>query len=251
MGIDFAALSPWLLLVAPAVVVLAYIVLGLSGFGATIIALPVLAHFLPVSFIVPLMVLLDLGSTLFIGRQGREHVAKAELKVMVPFMMLGFVAGVTLLVGVQDRYLRAALGVFAVAIGIHGILNPVLHRTISRLWAVPAGIFGGAVATVFGAGGPIYAAYLSGRLRDKREIRSTVSTLISISAFSRAIVYAVSGLLLHASIFISLAALAPFAWLGLKIGERIHLGLTQEQMRRVIGAILVCSGLGLLARVFL
>ena len=251
MGIDFASLSPWLLLVAPVVVVLAYIVLGLSGFGATIITVPILAHFLPVSFLVPLVVLLDLACTLFMGRQGREHVSKAELKVLVPFMLLGFVAGVTLLVGVQDKYLRAALGVFAVAIGIHGILNPVLHRTISRLWVVPAGIIGGAVATVFGAGGPIYAAYLSGRLRDKHEIRATVSTLISISAFSRAIVYAVSGLLLHAAIFIAMAALAPFAYVGIKIGERIHLGLTQEQMRRVIGAILVCSGLGLLARVFL
>ena len=39
---------------------------------------------------------------------------------------------------------------------------------------------------LFGAGGPIYATYLSGRLDDKHQLRSTVSTLISISAFSRA-----------------------------------------------------------------
>ena len=33
--------------------------------------------------------------------------------------------------------------------------------------------------------------------------------------------------------------LAPFVWIGLKIGNRIHVGLTQEQMRRVVGAIVV------------
>ena len=251
MGIDFAGLSPWLLLVAPLIVIAGYVVLGLSGFGATIITVPILAHFLPVSFLVPLMVLLDLGSTLFLGRHGREHVSKEELKVLVPFLFVGFVAGVTLLVGVPDQHLRVALGIFAVAIGIHGIFNPTLKRAISRLWSVPAGVIGGAVATVFGAGGPIYAAYLSGRIADKSQVRATLSTLISISAFSRAIVYAVSGLLLHVAIFVAMLALAPFAWIGLKLGERVHVGLTQVQMRRAVGAILVCAGLSLLARALL
>ncbi|MGZ5572269.1 MAG: TSUP family transporter, partial [Usitatibacter sp.] len=154
-------------------------------------------------------------------------------------------------VGVPDRYLRAALGVFAATVGIYGILNPVLHRTISALWAIPSGIVGGAIATIFGAGGPIYATYLSGRLRDKSEIRSTLSTLISISAFTRAVVYALTGLLLHLPILAGIVVLAPFAWMGLKLGSRIHVGLTQEQMRRAVGALLVLTGSSLLARVLL
>ena len=38
----------------------AYTVFGLSGFGSTVISVPILAHFLPVSYLVPLMALLDL-----------------------------------------------------------------------------------------------------------------------------------------------------------------------------------------------
>jgi hypothetical protein len=246
--IDPATLSPWLLLVAPLTVVAAYIVFGLSGFGSTVITVPILAHFLPVSYLVPMMVLLDLGSAIAIGRSGREHVSMPELKRLVPWMLAGLAIGATILVGVSDRELRVALGVFATGVGLYSIVNPVLHRTISRLWAVPAGISGGAIATIFGAGGPIYATYLSGRLRDKDEMRSTMSTLISISAFSRALVYAVSGLLLHATLFIGVALLAPFAWLGVRIGQRVHVGLTQVQMRRVIGAVLVLSGASLLLR---
>lgn len=251
MEIDFTSLSPWIFVVGPLAVVAAYVVLGLSGFGSTMITVPILAHFFPISFLVPLMVLLDLASTLFIGGQGRRHVSMAELKLIVPFMFVGLVIGVTLLVGVPDRHLRAALGLFAVAVGVHGILNPVLKDTISRLWGIPAGVVGGVVSTLFGAGGPIYATYLSGRLRDKEEMRSTMSTIISISAFSRAIVYAVGGLLLTKAIFLGLLVMAPFAWLGLKIGGRIHVGLTQTQMRRVVGAVLVFAGLGLLARTML
>jgi uncharacterized membrane protein YfcA len=246
--IDPASLSPWLLLVAPAVIVAAYTVFGLSGFGATAISVPILAHFLPVPYLVPLAALLDMVSSSLIGIAHREQVSKEELKRLVPWMFVGFVLGVTALVGVPDRHLRLALGLFTVALGIHAILNPGLARAVSSLWAIPAGIVGGAVATVFGAGGPIYATYMSGRTRDKGALRSTLATLIAISAFSRGIVYAVSGLLLHAATLLGALVLAPFVWVGLRIGQRIHMGLTTEQLRRAIGALLVLTGATLFLR---
>jgi hypothetical protein len=248
---EFSNLSPWLLLVAPVVIIVAYTVFGLSGFGSTVISVPILAHFMPVSYLVPLMALLDCASATFMGTTGREHVEKSELKRIIPFMFVGFVVGATMLVKVPDAYLRGALGLFAALIGLHSIVNPTLHRKISRWWSVPVGIVGGALATVFGAGGPIYAAYLSGRLDDKTRIRATMSALISISAFTRAVVYAVSGLLLHMSILVGGLVLSPFVWIGLKLGARIHVGLTQQQMRRAVGVIVLVTGLSLLARVLL
>jgi uncharacterized membrane protein YfcA len=57
--------------------------------------------------------------------------------------------------------------------------------------------------------------------------------------------------LLHVTIFAGAALLSPFVWLGLKLGNRIHVGLTQEQMRRAVGALLVLTGTSLLLRTFL
>lgn len=248
--IDLEALNPWLFVVAPLVVIVGYTVFGLSGFGSTAITVPLLAHFLPVSYLVPLMALLDLVSAALVGGSSRAHISGPELRRLVPWMLAGFVVGATVLVSVPDRHLRVALGLFTTVIGVHSIFNPVLRRAISAFWAIPAGIAGGAVATVFGAGGPVYATYLSGRLADKSALRSTIATLISISAFSRAIVYAVSGLLLHAAIFLGGLVLLPFVWLGLATGQRIHTGLTQRQLRRAIGVLLVLMGASLLARSF-
>ena len=248
--IDIATLSPWLWIAAPLAIVFAYTIFGISGFGSTIIAVPILAHWLPVTYLVPLMVLLDMSAAILIGSKSREHVSREEIKRLVPVMFVGFVLGVTLLVKVDPDTLRVALGLFAVAVGVHGIVNPVLHSTISKWWSIPAGLVGGSIATVFGAGGPIYATYLGGRLHDKNQVRSTVSTLISISAFSRAVLYAIGGLLLHWTIFAGMAVLAPFVWLGLKAGSRIHTGLTQAQMRRVVGLLLVGTGGSLLLHVF-
>ena len=53
--IELRELSPWLLVVAPLIVIVGYTVFGLSGFGATAITVPVLAHFLPVIYLLPMM----------------------------------------------------------------------------------------------------------------------------------------------------------------------------------------------------
>ena len=246
--IDTASLSPWLLLWAPLVVVLAYTVFGLTGFGATAISVPLLAHLLPVTFLVPLTVLLDLVASSVLGTRQREHASWPELRWIAPFMIAGFVVGVTLLMGTPDQKLRVALGVFSILLGLHGIANPVLTRRISRLWAIPAGVFGGSIATIFGAGGPIYATYLSGRLSDKAAMRSTVATLISISSLVRAVIFAIAGLLLHSTLLAGFVLMLPFMFLGMRLGQRIHVGLTQRQLRQAVGGLLVVIGGSLVAR---
>ena len=245
--IEVASLSPWVWVVAPLVIIGAYCVFGLSGFGSTIIAIPILAHFLPITYLVPCIALIDCASATFVGRTSREHLARDEMKWILPLMAVGFIVGATILVKVPDVYLRAALGVLAVSVGIHGIVNPVVTRRVSRWWVVPTGIFGGAMSTTFGTGGPIYVTYLMARIGDKSQIRATMSTLIAISAISRAIIYVATGLISLALVIGALIA-APFAWLGLKLGTRMHVSLSQAQMRRVIGTLLIITGSSLLVR---
>ena len=121
--IDFANLSPWLWIAAPLVIILSYTVFGLSGFGSTVISVPILAHWLPISFLVPLMVLLDMSSAAMIGGRDRRHVAVPELKRIIPFMFLGFVVGATALVKVPDHYLRPALGMFTMAVAARAVTD--------------------------------------------------------------------------------------------------------------------------------
>lgn len=234
--------------VAPLTLVFAYTVFGMSGFGSTVIAVPILAIWLPPTVVIPLMTLGDLVAAVTVGTAGRRQVSVPELKRIMPFMVVGIVAGVAALVTVPQEPLKVALALFTLAVGVHSILNPSPKGTISPWWCIPAGSTAGFCASVFGAGGPINVAYLAGRLRDKGEIRSTVSTIISISATLRTTLYALAGLALKPVILAGFAAGIPFAWLGLRLGSRIHTGFTNEQMRRAVGGILLASGTVLLAR---
>jgi hypothetical protein len=234
--------------VAPLTILFAYTVFGMSGFGSTVIAVPILANWLPLTYLVPLMAIGDLVAATTIGGTGRRHVSLPELRRLLPFMALGIVLGVTLLVKVPQDPLKIGLALFAIGVGVHAIANPSPKERISPWWCIPAGTVAGMLAAVFGAGGPVNVAYLAGRLRDKSEIRSTVSTIISLSATVRTAVYAATGLVFKASLLLGVALALPFAATGLWAGSRIHIGLTQEQMRRAVGGILVASGAVLLAR---
>ena len=235
--------------VAPLTIVFAYTVFGMSGFGSTAIAIPILANWLPLTYLVPLMALGDLVAAVVVGGSNRRHVSGAELRRLLPFMILGIALGVTVLVNVPQPPLKIGLAGFTMAVGLYSILNPSPQGTISPWWCVPAGTVAGVLAAVFGAGGPGNVAYLAGRLRDKSEIRSTVSVIVSFSATLRTTLYALAGLVLKGGILAGFAMAAPFAWAGIAIGSRIHIGLSNEQMRRAVGVVLMSSGGVLLARI--
>ena len=62
------------LAIAVLIVTGAYVAFGLTGFGSTVIALPLLALLVPLKFAVPLMMLLDLAATIAFGARARRGI---------------------------------------------------------------------------------------------------------------------------------------------------------------------------------
>jgi len=113
------------------------------------------------------------------------------------------------------------------------------------LWALPAGLVGGTVSGLFGTGGPPYVIYLSHRLREKSVLRATFSGLFLIEGGLRVVVFLLAGLLWQPALLWAVPAALPLLGIGLYAGHRAHLGLTQVQMVRIIGILLLVSGTSL------
>ena len=234
------------MIAAPLILSLAYFIRGISGFGSGLIAVPLLAHFLPLQFVVPFILLLDFTASLVMGRNSRQHVNWQEIKPLLPFSLIGVGLGVALLINLPKEPLLVGLGLFVMAFGVRNILDLHNEKPISQWWAIPAGLTGGTVGALFGTGGPPYIVYLSHRLRDKSELRATFSGLFTIDGGSRLIAFLITGLLLQPGLLLAYLAALPIVALGLKLGHKVHLGLTNQQMLRLIGALLLGSGVSLL-----
>ena len=234
-------------LLAPLIVVTAYVIFGISGFGSTLIAVPLLAHLYPLKFVIPMMVVLDCIGSISMGFKLRADVNRRELAPLLPFMLVGMLAGAFLLLKLPSEILLAGLGAFVLAYGAFYVTGRGAKARVGR-WAVaPVGIFAGTTSSMFGVGGPIYVMYLTARGSTLEQIRATMPVIFIFTTIARIIIFAAAGLF-TASVLYTSAALLPIMVLGMWIGNRLHLNLTREQLVRVIGVLLVASGGSLLAR---
>jgi len=233
---------------AALIVVLAYTVFGLTGFGAAIVGVPLLAHFFPIRFCVPMMLVFDLCAGLLLGLRNRRDVDRTELLRLAPFVAIGMVVGVTALVQVPDRALLALLGSFVVAYACWSLLARTPMRTVSARWAAPAGIAGGAFTALYGTGGPIYTLYLARRLGDAARLRASIAVLIFGTAWARLALFSGTGLIFQPSLLRLALLLLPSAVAGYYIGSHLHGRLAPAQTSRAIWALLILIGVSLLVR---
>jgi hypothetical protein len=238
----------WHVIVISALVVAAaFIVFGISAFGSALITVPVLSHFYPLDFVLPVCVLLDVSAAIAMGSRFSRNADRSELKRMAPLCLIGAVLGVTLLVNLPRQATLVAFGSFLLLYGVYTLRREEGVRIISRAWAPLSGFAGGLMGTLFGVGAPPYAMYLSHRFSDKAQLRATLSTMVLISTAIRALVFTVGGLML-ADRLQMFAILLPFALGGLWFGNRLQGRISREQLGRFISVLVLLIGTSVLVR---
>ncbi|MBF0219638.1 MAG: sulfite exporter TauE/SafE family protein [Gammaproteobacteria bacterium] len=232
------------LLLALLIVIIAYLVRGITGFGSGLIAIPLLALLLPVTLVVPLIGLLDYTASLFHGLHHRQAVVWREIFTLLPFTITGVVTALYLFHLLDPLLLRKFLGGFVLLYAIYS-LSSANPGAGSRFWVVPAGLLGGMVGTLFGTGGPFYVIYLRLRGLGKLPFRATVATIFLLDGSSRIIGYTLTGVYNQETMLLLLLAF-PLMVIALYLGGRIHSNASPLFFRRTIGIVLLGSGSSLL-----
>lgn len=241
-------LAPEVVLVAALVVVGAYLVFGLAGFGSTVIALPLLAHLLPLKLAVALLLLLDLAAFLAFGLRVRRGIRIDEIGWLVPTALVGMAIGLTLLIRVAESWLLGLLGVFVLCIAAHGLWRRGVPARLPRWVGVPIGLAGGAFSALFGTGGVLFAIYNAGRIRDKAELRASNAAMIALSSVARLLLFGAAGLLAQDGLWTLFALLLPALAAGVLLGHRLHAVVPAASVVRAVHAVLLVAGASILLR---
>lgn len=236
------------ILAAAFIVLLAYSVYGLTGFGAAIVGIPLMAHFFPLRFAVPMMLVFDLCAGLMFGLRDRKQMSRPELLWLAPFVLVGMAIGIVLLIKVNERWLLMLLGAFVLLYALRNLLKKNAPKPISRRWAVPAGLIGGSLTSMYGTGGPLYVLYLAGRVADKNTLRASLGILIFSTALVRLGLFTTSGFYNQPSLLALAFVLAPLAFVGYWIGSRLHTRLAPQSAAQAVWLLLIGGGASLLWR---
>ena len=236
------------LLGAAAVVVLAYTVYGLTGFGSSITAVPLLTQLLPLREVVPMMLLFDLVAGTLVGLRNRSQIDRAELFRVVPFMIVGMLIGVSLLVWAPQRLLLLTLGVFIFAYALWTLVLRPPVRPMSAIWGPPLAFVGGLFTSMFGTGGPIYVIYLARRITQPQKLRATISTLLFTSGLARLVLFSSVGLYHQPQVLPRTLLLFPGMFVGLWMGTRLNHRLPAKRVVQAVWVVLLAAGFALLLR---
>ena len=238
----------WLLPLIAAIAFLGSLVYGLTGFGAGLITIPLATHFVPLPFALSVFALVDFVSALRIGLQKPKDAVKSEILRMLPFVLAGTVVGVTVLVNLPRAGAMLALGLFVVLYAVYALLSQPGATLVSRHWAYLAGFSGGITSSLFGAGGPPYAIYLSHRRLSKEQFRATITLTTVFSIGMRIAAFTITGLILKSEVWVAAALAVPAAMVGLSLASWAFTRVTREFLLRVVALLLLANGISLVAR---
>ena len=223
--------------------VLAGFLQSVSGFGAALVAVPLLALALGP---VPAVVAVTTASLVLSGwaaRRERAHVDVPLARTLVLSGLVGLPLGLVLLRVLPPAGLQLLMAVVVLA-----ALVLVLRR--SRLpgggaATSAAGLVSGALLTSTGMNGPPLVLAVAGREVSPRRFRATLQTVLCVqdaaAVLGFLVVGAVSAPALVAALVGTLAA--PLGW---RLGDRVFHRVPPAGFHRVVAAALLASALLLL-----
>lgn len=237
-----------------AVVFFGYVVLGVSGFGSALMIVPLLALQWPLVTVVPLVLLLDIQSSLLLTRLNVGEVRWPELRPLLPGMAIGAAAGVALAPWTTQPWVLALLGLYVLAVGTHGLLRvaaPFTFRSTNRAWAPLFGIAAGAVESIFGTSGPVVVAWLARRLDGPSEMRANVPAALAAVTSCALVGMGITGQLFQPILWGALLPLTAIAFAGTHAGHALAGRMSKQVVTRVIFVLLACSGAAMVLRAWL
>jgi uncharacterized membrane protein YfcA len=229
----------------------AYIVRGMSGFGAGLVSAPLLVLVLPVHVVVPMSGLLVFVLFVFLTIRDRASVIWRELKLLAAPTVAGVVAGLLLFRVLDNRLLLMMLGGFLVVYAIYMLAVHALglpQFRCSERWALPLGFGGSFFDTLFGGGGgTLVVIYMHARGLGRMEFRATVAVLWFIEMIARISGYGIAGYYTR-DVLLLVLMLIPVMAVGTWIGERLGNRVSPVTFSRILAVLLLASGVSLLIK---
>ena len=223
-------------------------IFGVTGFGSALLTIPLATHLVPLPFALAMFSLLDCTNAWRIGLENRAAAVTDEWKRLLPMIVVGTVIGLTLLIKLPRAVAMVALGTFVLAVALVNLTRGAAVGTVSRRWAPLAGAAGGITGPRFGAGGPPYAIYLSRRGLSNAQFRATLGICTIFSITLRVCAFVATGLLMSAKPWLWALAALPASMAGFWLGGRAFKMFSRDTLMRVIAAMLIASGISLIAR---
>ena len=193
------------------------------GFGEALVAVPLLAFWLPLPVAAPLAVLVSITIAGIVVIQDWEKIHLRSAGWLVVSSLFGIPLGLLLLTNSHQRGLKAALGIIIIAFAVYSLIGraPLELKQDSRGWLLACGFCAGVLGGAYGMNGPPLAVYGAMRRWSAQHFRATLQGYFLPASIISMIGYGLAGLWTPAITRYYLLSL-PVTFLGVYLGRAIN-----------------------------
>jgi uncharacterized membrane protein YfcA len=227
-----------------------FFIKGLAAFGDPLISNPILSLYMDNRVISPMNLLLQGPLNGWIAWKNRKNFSIKRSLYMIVFIFFGVVPGTLLLKYAMSWTLKAFLGVLVLGIGLEMVLrnrtkpvkgNKAVMAVVSFCSGITAGLYG---INLF------FVAYIERTAKDRSGFRGNVCFVFFIENVIRIIIYAVTGIFTRYVLLLALISI-PAMVAGFFVGSKVDTKLNETAIRRIITAMFMLGGIGILVKALL
>jgi uncharacterized membrane protein YfcA len=208
-------------------VFIATLIRSAFGFGEALVAVPLLAFFIPLKIATPLAVLISITIAGIVVVQDWKKIHLRSTGWLVLSSVIGIPLGLLLLTSTQQRTVKSALGAVIVAFSVYSLIGraPLELREESRGWLLACGFCAGVLGGAYGMNGPPLVIYGTMRRWSAQHFRATLQAYFLPASMIGMAGYWLAGLWVPAVThyyLLSLPVMLPAVFLGRVINHHLH-----------------------------
>ncbi len=241
-------MEPFTLLVVIGAAGLGGCVQGLTGFGSTVVDLPLLGLALPVRDAVAVGCLMALATNLLLIFRLHRWVNRPALGLLVLASLPGLVAGAFVLRLAAELWLKTLLGLTVGGLGLASLCRGRLAAGPDRVFGVAAGLVAGCLGVAIGINGPPVVAWAARQAWPRPVFLATLNAYFLLAGCAIVGTQAAAGLVTPAVLGLFAAGLLAVLF-GVRLGQSLCGRLDDAAFRRLVSGLLVVIGVALLWQV--
>jgi len=216
---------------------------GVAGFGAAMVAMPIIAPFIDFSVAVPSCALIVLTLSCQVGWTFKRYIQWRYIRGILMGAVPGVLLSIPVLANVSETNLKATMGAFIACYAFWSLCTDNGEiRAIHNAWGYLAGVLSSALGMAFGFNGPPLAAYIAYSGCPAKAVKGVLSAGFIITGICIVSAKAIGGQI-NSVVLLTYAAATPAAILGSKLGIWLSSSLNEASYRKILFIALAAMGL--------
>ncbi|MBN2851190.1 MAG: sulfite exporter TauE/SafE family protein [Clostridia bacterium] len=232
------------------VLIFAYAVQGISGFGKSLVATPILSFFIPANEVIAIMILTGLLANFYMLLKTFRYSNIRKIWVMILLGIGGVMTGVRVLSFVPVKELKIAMGVMVVISAILLASGYKLRIKEGHFAYGAAGLTSGFLSGLLSMGGPAIVLFLQNQDHEKHEFRGNLTLFFFFTG-----IFAIASLFMNhlvtSDVISKSLFFLPASLIGVFLGNYLSHKINEKVFKKIIILILFLAGISAVITSFL